>query len=65
MVLYFIASRGIHPYHAESEFDQSDKTVENKPTLTALDNQHCGLDLVTSMLRTEPKDRPLTTALLR
>jgi len=65
MVLYFIASRGIHPFYDKSEFRQLTKTVENKPDLTALDNQHCGLDLVTSMLKPEPKDRPSTTVLLR
>ncbi|KAK2155281.1 hypothetical protein NP493_2093g00009 [Ridgeia piscesae] len=65
MVLYFIASRGIHPFYDKSEFYQLTKTVENKPDLTALDNQHCGLDLVTSMLKPEPKDRPSTTVLLR
>ncbi|KAI0211220.1 Serine/threonine-protein kinase/endoribonuclease IRE2 [Lamellibrachia satsuma] len=64
MVAYYIKSRGKHPFAARTPHDIETKILANETDLSAL-NEPLVEDLVVSMLKPEPTDRPSAATLLR
>ena len=65
MLVYYMLSRGTHPYHADSNSKIEQNIVDDKPDLSSVGNDPVVLDLVQTMLTANPDDRPSAEDLLR
>ena len=64
MLVYYMLSRGTHPYQADTDSEVEQNILDDNPNLSSLDDS-VAVDLVQSMLAPAPSDRPSVKSLLR
>ena len=66
MVVFYVMSGGIHPFHAASAADVENKIVNgySNSDLSAVKDR-VAVDMVETMLEDDPADRPSADTLLR
>jgi len=66
MLVYYMLSGGVHPYHAATHSDVEQNIVNDRPNLSSPSlTDVVALDLVETMLSANPADRPSASKLSR